>query len=111
MTITINGKKVELLFGMRAVEKFFSSAEMVEGKKLSTSAMIELVFAGIENSYYRERKTLDVKFSDVYDWVEEKLNTEEGKNELGSIYREFEDSQAVKSLSAKSKKKKPISTT
>lgn len=105
MTIDLKGKTIELLFGMKAVENYFNRVKL--GDKVTAELMVELIWAGIENAYYRERKELDIQFSDAYDFVEEKMLTVEGRDFLNRVYKCFEDSQAVKALTkVESKKKK-----
>lgn len=109
LNITINGKEIAILFGMKAAESYFTRVSV--GDKVTADLMVELIWAGVENAAYRERKEPEVSFADVYDWTEAQIMTTEGKDHLNRIYKAFENSQAVKHLAEEGKKIKKKKST
>ena len=99
MTITINGVECPLHFGIRAaksVHEYFASAK--ESDLVSLEQIVELVWAGIDNAAYRDRKPAPVEFKQVYDEVEAMFFDPEKGKKLTSVFEAYAQSQFVKSM-------------
>jgi hypothetical protein len=98
----MNGAKIDLLFGMPAVEYVFRKAEdgsMIldeEGNTVGNSSIVFLIYAGYHNSCIANGLTPKIPISNFFDWVEEMVEAEEGKKELAIVAETYRDSKSTK---------------
>jgi hypothetical protein len=113
MTITIKGIECPLYFGTRAIKHFYLSIEkeLSEDDLLDVDKVANVVYAGIENAAYRDRKDCPVTFAQVYEDIDLMFYDATKIPMLESIYKAMSESQIVQSLSKVpevKKKKKSI---
>ena len=88
-TITINGEKVGLKFGMASF-RYLSEGKFVEGKAFSNNQLTEIGIAHILYSGYQNNclvKDIDEKYSfeDFVDFIELNITNENFMNEMKSV--------------------------
>ena len=98
----INGKEVNTRYGMLAVEIFFAknvklSTEIkADVTVYSAHGLATIIYAGIYNYYEAKDLEVPVKFSEVYDFVENEMLSGVVNEEINNCMKEFEASQAMK---------------
>jgi hypothetical protein len=109
-TITINEQAHEVYFGLMAMQLFVKSqGSLEEGDVLSIVQTKELIWAGLKNAAYDNRKPLpDSFFKEMSRAVDDKLTSDEGILEITAIYTAFAESKAVKDVAGDKKKAKKI---
>lgn len=92
--VTLGGKERPLKFNMRAMEAF---AEVKSQGTREISASVTLVYSGLIGWYYANQIEVDFTFSDVIDWVEELIFSNQ-QNIVGEISKCFQESKAGRYL-------------
>jgi hypothetical protein len=99
MTVTINGKDHELHFGMKA---FLITQETIGApeadENLDTDAMAAILWGGLKNAAFRDKKSLSVSFADVCDYVDESFWNSDRKKVLDEIVAAFSNSHPVQKM-------------
>lgn len=101
MNININGKEYPIFFGMMAIELVSKVAN--GGDIVGTAQIVEMVYAGMQNAAFRNREEVGVKFSDVYDAVEDMTTKADGKEWIADLGKAYNESAYVKKVSENAK--------
>jgi len=109
-TITINGEKIGLKFGMASF-RYLSEGKFVEGKSFSNNQLTEIGIAHIIYSGYYNNclvKDIDQKlsFEDIVDFIELNFSNEAFFNELKSIIDIWSKSDFIQNNKPDEPKKK-----
>jgi len=112
-TITINGQKVGLKFGMASF-RYLSDGKLVEGKSFNKNELNEVGIAHILYSgYYNNCLVKDVEplltFEDLVDHIEATLMNKEGLEEITNAVKVWADNDFIKQTQTKEEPKKKTS--
>lgn len=109
-SFTMNGQKVDLLFGMPACERFYSDIAQgnvlmdEEGNILSSTGISFLLMAGYWNDCVYNNRVAKLKISDFMDYLEQQVEDEQFQNELTEVSECFKNSiSVIKFLERKNK--------
>lgn len=109
-TITINGEKIGLKFGMASF-RYLSEGRLTEGKSFQNNELTEIGIAHIIYSgYYNNCIVKDVdaklKFEDFVDFIELNLKNDEFINELKEVIEVWTQSDIIKQTQTEEEPKK-----
>jgi hypothetical protein len=93
----INGKEVNLRFGMLSVEMFFGEADSMSGLSYYSSiGLAKIIWAGIVNYYDVKELPRPVTFEEVYNHIEDEMLNDSDLEDVKAAIKQFEESQALK---------------
>lgn len=93
----INGKEVNLRFGMLSVEMFFGEADSMNGLSYYSSiGLAKIIWAGIVNYYDVKELPRPVTFEEVYNHIEDEMLNDSDLEDVKAAIKQFEESQALK---------------
>lgn len=112
-TITINGEKIGLKFGMasfRYLEKKFVEGKSFNNDQINEIGLGHLIYAGYYNNCLIKDVELKYDFEYFVDWVELNLGNEEAVKELVRIVELWSNNNMLKaSTNTEAESKKKIS--
>lgn len=117
MEIEINGKKVGFLHGYSAFKDFYlgmiDSPEKYQSQsgELTRYAIAQICFAAYENWRTDLRRSRELSFDDLYEWVDNSSLTEDGMKIISIIADEWGKSKHVQKLVEESQKKSQVEQT
>jgi hypothetical protein len=93
----INGKEVNLRFGMLSVEMFFGEADSMSGLSYYSSiGLAKIIWSGIVNYYDVKELPRPVTFEEVYNHIEDEMLNDSDLEDVKAAIKQFEESQALK---------------
>lgn len=112
-TLTINGQKVGLKFGMASF-RYLSDGKLVEGKSFNKNELNEVGIAHILYSgYYNNCLVKDVEpsltFEDFVDYIEATLVNKGGLEEITNAVKVWADNDFIKQTQTETEPKKKTS--
>lgn len=111
-TLTINGEKVGLKFGMASF-RYLSEGKFVEGKAFADNQLTEIgiahiLYSGYYNNCLVKEAEINYSFEDFVDFIEMNFSNEKVQDEIKNVLEIWAKSEFLKpkeEVSTESKKK------
>ena len=111
-TITINGTKIGLKFGMasfRYLQGKFIEGRAFENNELNEIGVGHIIYSGYYNNCLIKDVEIDLSFEYFVDWVESNLKNEDSLNQIKNVINVWTESDFIKQTQKDDKAKKKIS--
>lgn len=108
-TITINGEKIGLKFGMasfRYLDEKIQGGKLFDDTKLSEIAIAHIMYSGYFNNCLVKEVDAKYTFADFVDYIEDNFDNAEVMAEIGAVVEVWAKNKFLQSKASEEPKKK-----